>query len=126
GLGIAVMPLKGTVLAERYYGHFAARGTSDIDLLVRPGQMEEAVRAVQQCGYNRPEASSPVHYHTEWCKDAPGLPEPVTVELHWSFVQQGVANMDVDALWQDADPLGECRHVRMMGPEATFYTLCLH
>lgn len=126
GLGIAVMPLKGTVLAERYYGHFAARGTSDIDLLVRPEQMDEAIRAVQQCGYNRPEESSPVHYHTEWCKDAPGLPEPVTVELHWSFVQQGVADMDVDVLWQEAGPMGEYRHVRMMGPEATFYTLCLH
>lgn len=126
GMGIAVMPLKGTVLAEMYFGHFAARSTSDIDLLVRPEQMDDAVRAVQACGYNRPEASSPVHYHAEWCKDAAGLPEPVTVELHWSFVQQGVADMDVEALWREAVPLGDYRHVRVMSPEATFYTLCLH
>lgn len=124
--GIEAIPLKGTVLAERCFGHFAARGTSDIDLLVRPGQLADAVRVVREAGYRRQEASSPVHYHNEWCKDAPGLTEPITVELHWSFVQEGVSAMDVEALWRESEPLGGYRHIRALPPEATFYTLCLH
>lgn len=124
--GMPAIPLKGTVLAERYYGHFAARGTSDIDILVPEDRYEEAVRAVREAGFDRPEASSPVHYHAEWCKDVPGLGEPVTVELHWGFVQQGVSAMDVAPLWREAEPLPGFRHVRVLPPEATFYTLCLH
>lgn len=124
--GIAAIPLKGTVLAERYYGHFAARGTSDIDLLIRPEQFDDAVRLVKEAGFDRPGASSPVHYHAEWCKDAPGLVEPVTAELHWSFVQQGVSAMDVEPLWREAEALPGFRHIRTLPPAATFYTLCLH
>lgn len=124
--GIEVIPLKGTVLAERYFGHFAARSTSDIDLLTKPERMADAVRLVQEAGFSRPEESSPVHYHTEWCKDAPGHPEPVTVELHWSFVQQGIASIDVEAIWREAERLEGTQHVRLLSPEATFYTLCLH
>jgi len=124
--GVPAIPLKGTVLAEHYFGHFAARPTSDIDLLVRRRHLDEAARLVQEAGYTRPEASSPVHYHTEWCKEAPGWPEPVSVELHWDLAQAGVSAVDVEALWQESEPLDGFRHIRVLAAEATFYTLCLH
>jgi|GEM_PF-1058951 len=124
--GLPAIPLKGTVLAEQYFGHFAARPTSDIDLLVRRRHVDEASRLVREAGYTRAEASSPVHYHAEWCKERPGWPAPVSVELHWDLAQAGVSAVDVEALWQESEPLDGFRHIRVMDAEATFYTLCLH
>ena len=124
--GLSVIPLKGAVMAERFFGHFAARGTSDIDLLVKPEHLEEAVRIVREAGYSRPAADSPVHYHTEWMKEAPGLPEPLVVELHWSFVPQGSSAVSMIAAWEESIPLAGHSLARGLSAEYTFYTLCLH
>ncbi len=126
GCGIPVIPLKGTMLAERYFGSFSARGTSDIDLLVRPEHLEAAVQCVREAGYDQPAADSPIHYHTEWMKDAPGLPEPLTVELHWSLTSSSSAAMRLDEAWRHSEPLSGFRHARICSAAYTFYALCLH
>ncbi len=124
--GIPVIPMKGTVLAERYFGHFSARGTSDIDLLVQPEHLQAAISCVREAGYNCPAADSPVHYHTEWMKDEPGLPEPLTVELHWSLVSDDSAQMDLNEAWAQTESLPGYRNARVWLPTYTFYALCLH
>jgi hypothetical protein len=123
---IPVIPLKGTVLAERYFGHFAARGTSDIDLLVKPEHLEAAAACIAEAGFNQSAKDNPVHYHTEWMKEAPNLPEPLTVELHWSLARQHEAKMNMRTAWELSIPLSGYESARVWLPTYTFYTLCLH
>lgn len=124
--GIAVIPLKGTLMAERFFGHFAARGTSDIDLLVRPEQLVQATAVLNKAGFNQPAEENPVHYHTEWMKPAPHQFEPLVAELHWSFVPETGASFQTDGPWQHSLPLPGYERVRQLTLEFTFYTLCLH
>jgi putative nucleotidyltransferase-like protein len=49
--GIETIPLKGVMLAERYYPALALRPASDIDLLVRPDDVPAAMRALAALGY---------------------------------------------------------------------------
>jgi hypothetical protein len=80
--GIAVAPLKGFPLAESLYGDFAARASTDVDLLVPSERLDEAARLVESLGWRgqtEPRLSN-------------GLPllhlelhhfERPTIELHW-------------------------------------------
>lgn len=52
--GIRVIPLKGPRLAEALYGDVGRRLSNDIDLLVAPEQMAEAVEVVRSIGYAPP------------------------------------------------------------------------
>lgn len=124
--GIPVIPLKGTWLAERYFGHFSARGTSDIDLLVRPQDMDTATACIAERGFVSRQPVNPAHYHTEWHKPAPSLPEPLTVELHWSLVPAGTSRLNVEDAWAASEPLPDYGSVRLFNPTYTFYALCLH
>lgn len=124
--GIAVIPLKGTVMAERFFGHFAARGTSDVDLLIKPEQMNAAIACVVNAGYSTPLKENPSHYHLEWIKIEPGLPEPLTVELHWSLAPMRTSRMRMEAAWETAEPLAGYANVKLMGATYTFYSLCVH
>jgi hypothetical protein len=124
--GVPVIPLKGTMLAERYYGHYAARGTSDIDLLIHPEHMEAAVKCVHNQGFTEVSQENPVHYHHEWFKQAGGLPEPLVVELHWSLVQSDTSQMNMGVAWATSEQSESYTNVRVLSPSYTFYALCLH
>lgn len=123
---LPVILLKGTTFAEQYYGHIAARGTSDIDLLIKPERMGEAIACLQEAGYTIPCPENPEHYHLEWMKQAPGLPEPLTVELHWQLASERTARMNMDEAWQRSTPLLPGSNARTLDPTYTFYALCLH
>src|SRR5690606_30659027 len=56
----------------------------------------------------------------------PGLPEPLTVELHWSLVQDGSARLDLNETWAQTEQLAGCGNARVWQPAYTFYALCLH
>lgn len=50
--GISAIPLKGILFAETYFGHFSARRTTDIDILIRKEDMEKAKMCIQKLEYN--------------------------------------------------------------------------
>jgi Uncharacterised nucleotidyltransferase len=50
-LGIEVVPYKGVVLSEVYYGDMALRATGDLDLFVRRQDVGRIKAAVQELGY---------------------------------------------------------------------------
>jgi len=124
--GIAAIPLKGTVMAERFFGHFAGRGTSDIDLLIKPDQMKEAIACVGNAGFSTPLEENPEHYHLEWVKKIPSMPDALTVELHWSLAPDRTSRMRMEASWETSERLPGYRHARILGTTYTFYSLCLH
>jgi Uncharacterised nucleotidyltransferase/Coenzyme PQQ synthesis protein D (PqqD) len=83
GCGVDAAPLKGPDLARRVHGAGAVRSSTDLDVLIRPGQMGPAVAALGRLGYTvlghdtkpwRLELHQAVHH--------PG-PEIPPVELHW-------------------------------------------
>ncbi|WP_027087625.1 nucleotidyltransferase family protein [Cohnella panacarvi] len=124
--GIAVIPLKGTLMAERFFGHFAARGTSDIDLLIKPEQIQEAIACTVKMGYSTAHQHDPTHYHLEWSKPLEGASETLTVELHWGLASGGSSRMKMDSAWETSERLPGHENVRMLGTTYTFYSLCLH
>jgi Uncharacterised nucleotidyltransferase len=92
--GIRSAPLKGPQLSEALHGDPGRRLSSDVDLLVSPEQLQAAVAAVRQLGYEEPE--DPL--------EPSGLPqlhfallhargEMPPVELHWRihWYEQGFA-----------------------------------
>jgi Uncharacterised nucleotidyltransferase len=82
--GIRVTPLKGPRLAEALYGDIARRPCNDIDLLVAPSQLDDAVRVVRALGYGQPadrvdgRGLPRLHFTLTHQHDA--LPP---LELHW-------------------------------------------
>jgi hypothetical protein len=52
--GIRALPLKGPLLAAEAHGDVGLRETADVDLLVEPGALDAAARALVQLGYAPP------------------------------------------------------------------------
>jgi hypothetical protein len=82
--GIRAGGLKGPALGEAIYGEPGRRLSSDIDLLVEPEQLGDAVAVVRELGYGRP--TDPVEsdglplLHFALAHERGELPP---VELHW-------------------------------------------
>jgi hypothetical protein len=80
--GIRALPLKGSLLARELYGDVAARSSIDIDVLVAPDDLRNAVTAVAELGWRwQPSVwrvgGLPTLHET---LVHPSLPR---VELHW-------------------------------------------
>ncbi len=129
-VGIPAIPLKGVLFAERYFGHFGARGTSDIDILVKPGDLERAADCIRAIGYTQEDAHHSLHYHAEFAKPIPAIGENMSVELHHNVIRKHTAAIRLDKLWLESVPLvwegktyAYCRELNFLH---TFYVMCLH
>lgn len=82
--GIASADLKGPRLSEALYGDPGRRPSGDIDLLVAPGQLLDAVEVVRTFGYDAPtdhvESDGLPLLHFALIHERGELPP---VELHW-------------------------------------------
>lgn len=123
---IDVIPLKGTRFAERYFGHFAARGTTDIDLLVRPSGLLRAIACLQTLGFSLDDEQTPDHFHSSLSKKIPGSSYALTVELHWSLTKGDKSRLRMEPFWASALPIGGYAHVKELSVPHTFYAICLH
>lgn len=92
--GIEFIPMKGFMLSIQLYGDPGMRSTRDLDLLLKPEQMEEADRVLRRDGYERkfpdfeptPKQKDWIHrnqvhfvYHHKQRQQL--------VELHWRLLQ---------------------------------------
>lgn len=82
--GIRCTALKGTTLSEALYGDPGRRQSSDIDLLVEPERLHDAVAVVRKLGYRAPidhtdEQGLPLLHFALLHRDDQLPP----VELHW-------------------------------------------
>jgi len=81
---VPVIVLKGGYLAEAVYGDIALRVMSDIDILVRRGDLPAAVEALRSAGFN------PIARHLEPPADAQEFQfvhrkTGTMIELHWEI-----------------------------------------
>lgn len=123
---IEVIPLKGTRFAELAFGDFAARGTTDIDLLVRPEQFQSAVSCLLSLGFREDDLQEEGHFHLAMSKPLEAIGDVVTVELHWNLVREQSACLNVNRLWQDAVSLTPGSVCKELSIAHTFYAICLH
>jgi hypothetical protein len=96
--GIRSVVFKGPPLAQLLYGDVALRPSHDLDLLVRPEDLEAAGLVLERQGYRRIHPAVPLtpqlmrfllqkDHHFAYCHGQTGI----LVELHWRMDYCGVA-----------------------------------
>lgn len=100
---VAVIPLKGPVLADQLYPDPWLRSTGDLDLLVRHADCGAAEHILQGLGYRRlPAREQGAGYHTVFASDDADAAGGVRVELHRELGERHVSGPDVQAIWRRA------------------------
>ena len=125
-LAIQAIPLKGVFFSEKYFGDLAARGTSDIDLLIMPSDLRKAIESVKKLGYTVEEECSPNHFHCSFSKELPGSAIPLSVEIHWNILKEDTSNLNIEEFFNEATPMDQYSHIKELSEYHTFYFICLH
>ncbi len=95
--GIALMPLKGALLASHYYATSALRPMSDLDLLVKRGDIDALAALLVSCGYaaaGKPQTvigdggRDPFHRERAFVKQRDGA--PILIEYRVEPLDPGV------------------------------------
>ncbi|MGV3722891.1 MAG: nucleotidyltransferase domain-containing protein [Actinomycetota bacterium] len=129
---VPVLLYKGPALAVQAYGQLALRPFVDLDLLVRPRDVERATATLIALGYEAFPKLTPARrrsYLRSECEcwfDVPDGTSPV--EVHWA-VRERLYNfpMDVEGIFARAASVTLCgRPVLTMAPEDLLLTLCIH
>jgi hypothetical protein len=123
---IQVIPLKGVLFSERYFGHLGARGTSDIDLLIKEIDLARAIACVKSLGYTLESEHIPSHFHCSFSKRIPNSPVPLTIELHWDLLKENTSSLKIDEFWNQAKPYKHSTFIKELSDYHTFYMICLH
>ena len=130
---IPVVPLKGVYLANSLYGDPATRVSSDLDLLVLPGQLDRSLEVIRAAGYrdvfdDRFFRKLELRYGRHYSFVRDGTPYSTQVEVHWRLVQHSSDDgAAVDDLWAEAQP-ARCfgTSAYQLSPAWQFLYLCLH
>ncbi len=136
--GIPAVPFKGPALAELAYGSVSARLSGDLDLLVRPGDVERVAAGLEARGYveqTRHRTGRPLdaaedawyrHVQAEYVYLRPR--DGMVVEPHWTLAPRPLAvELDMAGIWQ------RTRRFRLAGREVPglaledlVLALCVH
>jgi hypothetical protein len=128
--GIATLVLKGAALAALHYPDVGARPMDDVDVLVAPAQVEEAMRVLQRAGWSpgrevtwspadNPRALIPVRHAIAFDDEAGHQ-----LDLHWYSLWQSAPD---DAFWQTAVPLTIAGvQTRALDPTDQLLHVCVH
>lgn len=130
--GISCLPLKGQVLSQQLYGDPAIRQTKDIDLLIRPQDLEMTHYLLLAEGYQLGETYSGLspaqarfvlsgHQHYEYHHRQRGI----ILELHWRCGSW--SNEDMQLFWENTDSrrFGGLE-LQIMSEELQLLFLCDH
>jgi hypothetical protein len=122
--GLTVLPWKGLVFAETLYRDPGTRPMMDVDLMVRPDELERALRLFAGLGYRRGFTGArytPRHGHDVTLCDADGRG---FVELHYRMFHELGGDAEVDAVFArttTCEILGRARRVAAW-PDQLFAT----
>jgi hypothetical protein len=129
--GIQVIPFKGPVLADNLYGHAALRDCVDLDILVRSGDMPEAIRVLVSAGYHAPTELPPARQNAFIATQYEfGMLSPAgtLVELQWRIVPRYFSlALPEDQYWSriQSQTVGG-RKVNSLSDEDLLLLLCFH
>jgi hypothetical protein len=123
--GIEPILLKGISLLSELYGDEGGRYLEDFDLLVRPDQLEAAVKTLESVGWNLPRGESlrPETKHSQGFLNAEGL----SCDLHWNLFRLYYGVPMDESIWS------VCRKIAFRGATAAVLSvehqllhLCVH
>jgi hypothetical protein len=132
GLGVDVIPYKGVVLSEAYYGDLALRQAGDMDLFVRRREVVRIKSALRDLGYTTrlavPDEALEDYLGSgyEWTFDSAAGPN--LLELQWALEPRFYAvDFDMDGLFTRAvNGTIAGRRVKMPSPEDLLLVLSVH
>jgi hypothetical protein len=133
GARIANVILKGAPLAQMAYGSLSLKFTKDIDLLIPPERVADALALLQSDGYaiwpqgslNQTQLCAMVRLgkELELVHRITGL----QVELHWRAAHNRHLSRSLDALSSSQEVVASGRlRLRTLAPEEHFVYLCTH
>ncbi len=130
--GVAVIPLRGPLLAEWVYDDVCARQSADLDLLVRPQQAVAAMkflagsRYAPQLSLDDRQTSAYIHFQTERAFLANG--GRTAIDLHWRALPSYLEfSPHDDLLWARIERVRLSGRERwMVSPEDTILHLAAH
>lgn len=131
--GVAVIPLKGVLLAETVYGNLALRRMGDLDVLVRRRDVVRAVGLLREAGFHAmgpvPRAESEdgfLRSNRDVSLKKETGPAGVVLELHWKLKDR-LYSLPEETLWtslREYDWSGQ--PVELFTPELTLLHLIHH
>lgn len=132
GANLPVIVLKGAALGDTLYGNSALRPMTDIDLLLRPADLQRALDLLQGHGYAwseiEPHPGLRLDFENELVLRAPG-PAPLPIELHWHLIDSPFYQQRIDEewFWRTAQrvPVAESEAL-VLGLEANLLYLSAH
>lgn len=132
GLSAEVIPYKGIVMSEAYYGDMALRQSGDMDLFVRRQELGRIKSAVRELGYTPrvviPESAEEDYIASgyEWTFDSPAGKN--LLELQWALQPRFYAlDFDMDGLFERAVSVTVAgRRVKTPSPEDLLLVLSVH
>lgn len=130
---IPMLPFKGPSLAIQAYGDISMRHFVDLDILVQPRHFDEAVKILQEAGYDPIDKATWIKRKGRFFtrkKDLGFVSEDrqVRLELHWKLSGTHFAMpVEIDELWKRLETvrLGGTE-VRSLPFRDLFVYLCLH
>jgi hypothetical protein len=127
-VGVDPIPVKGVVIAETLYGGLGLRPAADIDVLVRPEELEPARRGLRSLGYVQRAAvgyfaGHPYHDAQYYRPTAAGV---ACLELHMGLWDPKLFRWD-PGIWERTG-YGQLRGspVRLLSDEDTLLHLAIH
>ncbi|MBW2594439.1 MAG: nucleotidyltransferase family protein [Deltaproteobacteria bacterium] len=110
--GIQVIVMKGAALAETAYGNLALRPMSDVDLLVKNGDLYQTDELLKKLGYSPADRSVDyVDFNSTYLTTLdyrnPAKNSP-SFHVHWHFVNSTIPNesyigyIEMEDIWRDA------------------------
>lgn len=124
--GVYVIPLKGPLFSEKYFNDFAARSSSDIDILVKESQVDEAIACIRSLGFDTEEKNDEGHFHRTFSKPIPRSSIPLLIEIHWNLLKGNTSNLSMEELWNNATPNKNNQFVKELSTLYTFYFIIIH
>ncbi|MFV2047230.1 nucleotidyltransferase family protein [Metabacillus sp. YM-086] len=123
---IFVIPLKGPFFSEKYFNDFAARSSSDIDILIKEEQIDETIACIKKLGFIVEENNDEEHFHRTFSKTLPGSTIPLLIEIHWNIVRENTSTLSIDELWNQSIPIENYQFVLELSTIHAFYFIILH
>ncbi len=126
-LAVPAIALKGALFAARYYPHPAARGTTDIDLLVDPEELERAIASLAVVGYCVLDSAKDIawslreHHHLHLAR-----PRAPDLELHFHAYRGFGTTLRSEMLAERSVAVEGFRSIRVPSPEDELAYLAVH
>jgi len=131
---ILTVALKGPLLSQQYYNDYTVRECNDLDILVKPSDVQAAYRILTDMGYGMTEVfwSSPkqraVYHKTFHHYTMYNASNHVVIELHWRLYSSNQVDKGAtENLWNNLriQKLGGLE-IQVLSGSDMFIYLCVH